>query len=260
MCRWAAYTGQSIYLEQLIAEPEHSLIHQSLHAEEAKTETNGDGFGIGWYSDREYPGLYREVLPAWNDENLRHLSRHISSSLFFAHVRASTGTATNRTNCHPFSNDQWLFMHNGQIGGYKRVRRKLESLLPDSLYENRLGTTDSELIFLLAVHFDIEKCPITAMSKALSITVQAMHEAGIKQPLRFTSCLSDGETIYGFRSSTDLTPPTLYYRQKDNGDTILVSEPLDRQSDYWQIVPSHHVLIASKNGCEVRPFSIATHE
>ncbi|MBP0575268.1 class II glutamine amidotransferase, partial [Mycobacterium tuberculosis] len=83
------------------------------------------------YGDRSEPGLYREVLPAWSDENLKHLVHQIRSPLFFAHVRAATGTATTRANCHPFAHGRHLFMHNGQIGGYGRVRRRLEQRLPD---------------------------------------------------------------------------------------------------------------------------------
>src|SRR5262249_3257327 len=69
MCRWLCYYGRPRYLESLLFEPENSLIHQSLHARQAVVTTNGDGFGIGWYGDREIPGVYHEVLPAWNDSN-----------------------------------------------------------------------------------------------------------------------------------------------------------------------------------------------
>ena len=53
MCRFVAYLGEPIFLEDLIAKPRHSLMRQSLRAEEAKTVTNGDGFGVGWYGDRD---------------------------------------------------------------------------------------------------------------------------------------------------------------------------------------------------------------
>lgn len=46
MCRWAAYIGDPIYLEEIISRPDHSLIAQSQKAEECKTSTNGDGFGV----------------------------------------------------------------------------------------------------------------------------------------------------------------------------------------------------------------------
>ena len=103
-------------------------------ARKAAVATNGDGFGLGWYGDLPKPGLYRDTMPAWNDLNLRSLSEQIRSRLFFAHVRASTGTSTARVNCHPFRYDRWLFMHNGQVGGWPIVRRELENLIADRLF------------------------------------------------------------------------------------------------------------------------------
>ena len=123
MCRWAAYIGTPIYLEDIVTRPGQSLINQSLHAAEAKTETNGDGFGLAWYGAREAPGLYHDVLPAWADDTLLSLTHQVQSRLFLAHVRAATGTATSRTNCHPFVVGKWSFMHNGQAGGYAVFRR-----------------------------------------------------------------------------------------------------------------------------------------
>jgi hypothetical protein len=79
MCRWIAYRGQPLYLESLLFEPENSLISQSLCCRQATVLTNGDGFGIGWYGDRETPAVYGETLPAWNDRNLRSLAHHIKS-------------------------------------------------------------------------------------------------------------------------------------------------------------------------------------
>lgn len=55
MCRWAAYRGDPIYLEELVSSPAHSLIEQSHCATRAKTATNGDGFGVAWYGDRPDP-------------------------------------------------------------------------------------------------------------------------------------------------------------------------------------------------------------
>src|SRR6266705_5413551 len=148
MCRWIAYRGAPIALEHYVTAPAHSLVEQSMRALEATASTNGDGFGLGWYGEHDEPGLYHEVRPAWSDENLRHLCRHIRSHLFFAHVRASTGTPTTRPNCHPFAHGRWMFMHNGLIGDWSLIRRKVEGLIPDALYQSRVGTTDSEAVFL----------------------------------------------------------------------------------------------------------------
>lgn len=129
MCRFLAYSGEPVFLSDLVCAPTHSLVHQSLHADEGKTETNGDGFGIGWYAERPEPGVYRDISPAWSDENLVNLCGQVRARTFFAHVRASTGTATARANCHPFVYGRHLFMHNGQIGGYHRIKRRLEALI-----------------------------------------------------------------------------------------------------------------------------------
>jgi len=242
MCRWIAYKGQPIYLENYVTKAEHSLLHQSLHAEKAKTETNGDGFGIGWYANRAEPGIYREILPAWNDCNLKSLAAQIQSPLFFAHVRASTGTATSRSNCHPFSHQNWMFMHNGQIGGYSKVRRLLESQLDDIYFDARQGTTDSELLFLLAMQEDLKSCPVKALQAVLERVRAAMVDKRVDAPLRFTSCLSNGKKLFGFRCSSDNQAPSLFYRRYENGDIILVSEPIDRQTECWQEVPQDHAI------------------
>jgi glutamine amidotransferase len=233
MCRLLAYSGEPIFLEELICKPQHSLVRQSMQADEAKVTTNGDGFGIGWYTgiaDRPEPGLYREVTPAWSDENLLALCAAVRSPLFFAHVRATTGTAVARQNCHPFRYGNYLFIHNGQIGGYEKVRRQLEAALPDELYASRKGATDSELMFLLAIaQLKRGITPVAAVEAMLSEVQQAMDEKGVTAPLRFAAALSDGNSIYAFRYSTDAKPPTLYINRCDNG-TIVASEPLQDRS------------------------------
>lgn len=237
MCRFLAYQGRPVFLEDLVCAPCHSLVHQSLHAEETKTGTNGDGFGVGWYSARRTPGQYREVRPAWSDENLRSLCSQVESGLFFAHVRAATGTATTRANCHPFVHERWMFMHNGQIGGYGRVRRALEALIHDDFYANRLGTTDSEAMFLAALSDGLMEDPVGAIARTLARVHALMREAGVEDALRFTAALTDGETLYAFRWASDAKPATLYLRRTDEA-TLIVSEPLDRSQEGWQGIGS----------------------
>lgn len=251
MCRLLAYSGDPIFLEELICKPQHSLVRQSMQADEAKVTTNGDGFGIGWYTgvkERAEPGLYREVTPAWSDENLLALCAAVRSPLFFAHVRATTGTAVARQNCHPFRYGKYLFIHNGQIGDYPKVRRQLEAALPDELYASRKGATDSELMFLLAIArlngtIDL----IAAVESMLLLVHEAMIEKHVKAPLRFAAVLSDGEKMVAFRYSTDDKPPTLYLSQC-HGGTVIASEPLqDRASpqcpEWIAVKPNSAVVI-----------------
>ncbi len=255
MCRLLAYLGDPIHLDQLVCLPQHSLVRQALNAAEAKVSTNGDGFGIGWYAEREEPGVYREVMPAWSDENLLSLCATLRSHLFFAHVRAATGTPVARQNCHPFRHGRWMFMHNGQIGGYARVRRTLEARLSDAFYAARRGATDSELLFLLALaRIEAGETPDQAVPTVLDDTLALMKRAGVAEPLRFAAALSDGEQVWAFRYSSDNRPPTLYIGESGNG-RIVASEPLDGRASgtrNWQAVPPDSWVHLCREGATIR--------
>src|SRR5438874_3246983 len=254
MCRWIAYRGETIALEHYVTAPSHSLIEQSMRALESLSGINGDGFGLGWYAGHDEPGLYREVRPAWSDENLRHLCRHIRSHLFFAHVRASTGTPTTRPNCHPFAYGRWLFMHNGQVGDWSLIRRRVEALIPDDLYKSRVGTTDSEAVFLAILGAGAETDPVAATMRTLGVLTDMVRASGTTEPLRFTSALADGENLYAFRYSNNDTPNTLYYREAAE-NVVVVSEPLDTDRAKWQLVPQRHLIVARRHGpVELLPF------
>ena len=125
MCRWMAYSGAPLPLEELVIKTEVSLIDQSLSARRSLEPTNGDGFGLGWYGRDNLPGRYRSTQPAWNDANLRDLALHVESPLFLAHVRRSTGTPVQQSNCHPFRYRDWLFVHNGEIEGFEKIKYDL---------------------------------------------------------------------------------------------------------------------------------------
>jgi len=241
MCRWLAYTGDSVYLEDFLFEPENSLIEQSLHARKGATTTNGDGFGVGWYGDQDTPGLYRDTLPAWNDPNLKSLAQHIQSRLFLAHVRASTSAATTRYNSHPFQYGKWLFMHNGQIPDFDLVHRRLDIQIPDELYPYKQGNTDSELIFLMLINNGLDSDVHLAILKTINDIELAMKEVGITEPFKFSACLSDGANVYAPRYSTDNKPPTVFYCEKETR-TVIASEPLVIDEHHWCLVPSGQML------------------
>ena len=241
MCRWIAYRGKTTALEHYVTEPAHSLISQSIHALESTASINGDGFGLGWYGKHPEPGLYREIRPAWSDENLRYLCRHLQSHLFFAHVRAATGTAITRVNCHPFACGKWLFMHNGFLGNWNRWRRHVETLIPDELYPSRVGTTDSEAIFLAMLGAGVVD-PVAAAKKTLATLTGIVTQNEPGDRFRFTAALSDGQDLYAFRYSVNDHANTLYYRETEGG-IVIVSEPFDRDED-WITVPEDSAVIA----------------
>lgn len=260
MCRWAAYLGAPIFLEDIVARPGHSLIRQSLDARQAPSAINADGFGLAWYGDRPEPGLYRDILPAWSDPNLRSIVAQVRSRLFLAHVRASTGTASSRNNCHPFTVGRWSFMHNGQVGGYEAFRRDADMLIPDALYPHRKGATDSEALFLIALAEGLESDPQGAMERACARLTALSRARGSAPYLRLTAALSDGDTLYAMRTASDDAAPSLWHRWMPDagggqGGRAVVSEPFDLECGGWEAVPPGSFCIFRGREVTIRPFA-----
>jgi len=256
MCRWLAYSGSPVLLEELLYGRQNSLIVQSLHSRLGAEETNGDGFGLGWYGKQESPAVFRSVEPAWNDRNLRELAGHISSPLVFAHIRASTGSPVQQTNCHPFRHGRWLWMHNGFVDGLHSVKRDLAVAVDPDLFPEIEGTTDSELLFHLALTFGLEDDPPEAVARTIGIVESVGHEHGVEFPFQGTIATSDGECIWAFRYSSEGTSRSLFFSTdvrtlralypenellRDLGDEsrLVVSEPLGELPGAWNEVPQH---------------------
>lgn len=154
MCRFVYYMGKPVTMASLITEPANSLIHQSYAARERFEPLNGDGFGVAWYAPEidDRPALFKSVTPAWNNRNLHQLARVTRSHCFLAHVRAATSAqSVDEVNCHPFTWKQYAFAHNGDVGAFRRVRRRLLEGLSDEAYNLIHGSTDSEHAFALFV-------------------------------------------------------------------------------------------------------------
>lgn len=255
MCRWAAWIGAPVFLEEIISRPNHSLIVQSQRADECKTATNADGFGVAWYAHRPEPGLYRDVYPAWSDPNLAAVAAQVKSRLFLAHVRASTGSAISRNNCHPFAVGRWSFMHNGQVGGFEAIRKQVDMAVPDALYSHRKGATDSEAIFLTALGLGLDERPVAAMEAAV-LQMQRLSEArGTTPHMRLSVAYSDGDHLYAVRYASDSRAPTLYYRFCEQlGGYMVVSEPLISDAQGWVAVPQGVICRFTADGVEQQPF------
>src|SRR5205814_3376513 len=169
MCRWMAWLGQPVLIDELLFKTPHGIIDQSLHARMGAEPTNGDGFGLGWYGIGEGPGRYRSVSPAWSDANLRELASHTESPLFIAHIRAAIGSPVQQTNCHPFRRDKWLFVHNGFINDMHLMRRDLMLLIDAEHFAEVVGSTDTEVVFRLALTFGLEDDPVGALEHTVGV-------------------------------------------------------------------------------------------
>jgi predicted glutamine amidotransferase len=256
MCRWMAYSGDPILAHDLLFRPEHSIIDQSLHAHLGGVTTNGDGFGIGWYGngDGAAPVVFKSTHPAWNDENLREVATQIRTPLLFAHVRASSGTPVQRSNCHPFRYGRWMWMHNGSLARFQEVKHDLLMAVDASLYPGIEGSTDTETLFFLALTFGLADDPPTAVARAVGLVDDVGRRHGIEYPVHMTVATSDGESIWVFRYSSEKATSSLYYstdvsqlrRLYPELDVLgrlgadarfIVSEPLRELPGAWNEVP-----------------------
>ncbi len=271
MCRWLAYSGSPISIETLLYKPEHSLIDQSLHSQLGAETTNGDGFGIGWYGAAETPGVFHSVEPAWNDRNLRDLAAHIESPLVFAHIRASSGSPVQETNCHPFRHGRWLWMHNGLIREFPKVKRDLALAVDPSLYASIEGSTDSEFFFFLALTFGLEDDPPGAVERAVGLIEQVGKDHDVDHPIQMTVATTDGRSLWAFRYSSERASRSLYYSTdvptlrtlhpevevlSTLGDEsrLVVSEPVRDLPGAWNEVPESSYGVVQAGQDELLPF------
>ena len=271
MCRWIAYTGPQIPMSLALIEAKHSLLVQSERSTMGEEPMNGDGFGVGWYSPHmDTPGVYRDVRPAWNDENFRDVTAHIRSRMFLAHIRATTGTAVQRSNCHPFWHGRWLFLHNGLVPDFHVLRRDLLFEIGEDYFDSIQGTTDSEVLFHLALTYGLEDDAPAALSRTITTVESHMDRHGVEGELQFSAAVADGETIYAVRYANHGTPRTLFYatdldvlKELDpnleaipEGSVVVVSEPLT-DIIHWEEVPPGTLIRAGRGGVEVEAFEPA---
>jgi ergothioneine biosynthesis protein EgtC len=275
MCRFLAYKGAPITLDKLLYQPKNSLIRQSYKAQERPEPLNGDGFGVGWYVpelDPE-PAVFVSTTPAWNNRNLRYNAPKLRSNCIFAHVRAASVGDVSEANCHPFHYKQFLFMHNGNVGGFRAIKRHLRNRLSDELYNWIQGQTDSEHFFALFLNNLLKQetaksanAAVAALEATITELIEITGQHGIKEPAHLNVVLTEGNWMVASRYVTDpaLTPPTLYHSEGshfecENGvcrmhrtdpaehAVLIVSEKLTEAQEDWHKVPPNHVVMVNQD-------------
>jgi predicted glutamine amidotransferase len=235
MCRFVLYHGTPITLASLVTEPAHSIIRQSVHADETDEPLNGDGFGVAWYVPdlSDAPGVFRSVSPAWSNQNLLDLARVTKSRCVLAHVRAATsGLVVSESNCHPFTSGPFAFMHNGDIARFGQVKRRILSDLSDLAFSAIKGSTDSEHLFAVfldeiretnhAAAPDRANVMARALERAIHRIVAIVNQAKDHLPRPpgvaegedhcYINCaVSDGSCAVACRFTTDTDEPSSLY-------------------------------------------------
>ena len=182
----------------------------------------------------------------------------MSSRLFFAHIRASTGTAVQETNAHPFRYGKWLFMHNGAVREFPRLKRDMLLAVDPSLIASIEGSTDSELLFNLALTFGLEDDTMTALERMAGFVEELGERHGVENPLQMSVATTDGVKIVAVRYSSEHDSRSLYFstdartlkemypdmeelQQLSDEARAIVSEPLGDLAGAWNEVPESHI-------------------
>jgi predicted glutamine amidotransferase len=276
MCRWMAWFGQPVLIDEVLFKTPHGIVDQSLHARMGAEPTNGDGFGLGWYGMGDGPGIYRSVEPAWGDPNLREIAAHVESPLFMTHVRAAIGSPVQETNCHPFRHGHWLFVHNGFIADFHLLRRDLMFAIEPALFPDVNGSTDSEVVFHLALTFGLEEDPIAALERTIGLVEATAQRHGVQDAVQGSFGVSDGASVWAVRYATNGQPRSLFtssdvdtvrrlYPENErlqklgHDDRVIVSEPFSDLPGAWhEIPPATAVTLHRGKGVETQPFQPAS--
>jgi len=265
MCRFILYQGPPILLDSLLIKPKHSLIRQSVNSHEREEPLNGDGFGVGWYAGEysDEPAVFRSITPAWNNRNLHNLARVVASPSIYAHVRAATqSSGVNEANCHPFRYRKYLFMHNGDVGSFHKVRRRLLETICDEAFSNVFGSTDSEHFFavvideLLKLNGEDSAMVIAgALDNAIKRVVDIVRQYGDSEPCYLNIAVGDGRNAVVSRYSNDPAgkPESLYWYTGKlyepcvegwaQGNEIIVSSERLTADPGWQAITPNHMIV-----------------
>ena len=211
--------------------------------------------------------FFKEVSPAWNNPNLADITRVTKSSCILAHVRAATiGGAISRNNCHPYTWNEYAFMHNGTVNGFSGIRRALQQQLSDESFNMIQGSTDTEHLFALYVD-EIKWTNDPSMAQiadALETTIQKLaqikQDMNIDQPSSLNLLVTNGKSMVACRYATPGSPTdTLYYHsgasysceqgeptmtecEHAESSVLIASEPLNKD-DSWQSITERSLIM-----------------
>ena len=244
MCRWIAYRGETIPLEQYVTAPAHSLVVQSQRALEstAAHQRRRLRHGLVRRACRARPlsrgaaGLVRResALPlpphplaplfracARLDRHADHAAELPSLRLRALAVHAQrpdrqlVAAAPQGRGADPRRGLRLAHRHHRFGGGVPRHSRR----------RRRQGSARGD----------------RARARDASPTWSAARR--YKEPLRFTAALANGRDLYAFRYSANDNANSLYYRES-GGNVVVVSEPLDAERAHWKPVPPGHAIVA----------------
>ena len=244
MCRLTAYAGEPVSAEALVFGGTHSLLEQSyLPRELLSGHVNADGYGVVWY-EGAIPVRAGGARPIWQDTDLPALLASTRGSTVLAAVRNGTPGIPVESGNQPLVHGRWSFMLNGFVENFRVSHmRGLRAHLPDELYGQLAGASDSETLFLLAVAaIQGGASRAGALQSVRDLVLEAVHVE--KHTAQLTMVLADGDGIGVLHTGSETATNSLYFAEghplAPHG-TLLASERLDNHES-WKPVRPHGIL------------------
>jgi glutamine amidotransferase len=218
MCRFVAYLGEPIVLDEMLFLPDSSIVEQSVHPQ-LLSAMNLAGFGVtAWDAgspDADRPWTYRTPGLPFFDRNLRALSRKAHATALIAHVRGVVLTdreIVDEGNVHPFRFDgvPTALAMNGDLEDFPAMRFDLLPHMRPELARQIEGTTDSEWLYALVLsQLEDPGAPAdpdelaAAVRRALEIVRDVRQRHGLERQSAVNLVLSDGHCLVATRFAYD---------------------------------------------------------
>jgi len=163
-------------------------------------------------------------------------------------------------------------MHNGVLAGFRTMKRELAFEVDPALFPDIEGSTDSEMLFFLALTFGLEDDPPAAVARAVGLVEETAARHGIQDPVQMTVATTNGDTTWAFRYSSthesrslfhsadistlrDQYPDNPVLHELSEDARLVVSEPLGDLQGAWREVPESSSVTVHGAQEELRPFA-----
>jgi len=158
-----------------------------------ETGPHQDGWGIAFY-EGDSARIFQDTNPSHNSEMAKFIQHYpIKSTIIISHIRLANSGRVCLANTHPFTRElwgkQWVYAHNGQLKGVKKLPLK---------YYRPVGTTDSEHTFCWILDQIRERFPRppsrqSTLWRFIQSLCDTIHDYGV-----FNLLLSDSRHTYAY--------------------------------------------------------------
>jgi glutamine amidotransferase len=218
MCRVLMYKGDAVSLDDLLYQPNNSLVKQA-YDPQMLSMLSLAGFGmLAWDGSSHRPDVpfsYRSVNIPIFDQNLKELAEKVRVTALIAHVRGvpfHDNPTVGEQNLHPFRyrGYRMALAHNGSLAAFDRMRFSLIEHIKPEIARLIRGNTDTEWLYaLLLSQLEDPRAALNpdeivpAVEKMLSIVrgVRRHHDIHTSSPTNLF--ISDGSSLAAVRFAFD---------------------------------------------------------